>query len=303
MKKVYIILLAFVVMSCSKDVKLETPDFDVQVEKHTYKVGDTVKFNFSGRADNITFYSGRDGENYEFRKRTTVDGVIPKLSFTSLYGSGRQYDNLRVMVCTNLKEFTKEAVISEETNWEDISERATWHTAPGQTVSSGNIDLSDLLEEGKPLFIAFKHVGYTDPVYQVGTRLIQQFNVTAQLPDGTSSVVTTLLTAGWSLFDVKNSARNWALNLTGAAPDIRLIGGSVNEPEIEDWAITKPLFFNKVTPDIGKPIQYISGNVLSHYNFLGYNKPGTYNVVFVASNANVDGQKTVVRQLEITIEP
>lgn len=300
MKTIYIILLAFVIVSCSKEMKLESPDFDVWVEKNTYNVGDTVTFNFSGRAENITFYSGKDGENYEFRNRTTVEGVIPKLSFTSVYGSGTQYDNLRVMTTTDLEAYTNEAVL--EADWRDISDRAIWHTAPGQTISSGDIDLSDLLENGKPFFIAFKHVGYTD-TKPVGNRLIQKFDVTAELPDGTSSVVTTLLTADWSLFDIKNAARNWALNFSASVPDLRLVGGGADEPEIEDWAITKPLYFNTVTPDVGKPIQYISGNVLSHYNFLEYDEPGTYTVVFVASNANADGQRSVVKQLEITIKP
>lgn len=299
MERLYIILLAFVTVSCSKEMKLESPDFNVRVEKHTYKVGDTVRFNFSGQAENVTFYSGRDGENYEFRERTIVEGVIPKLSFSSVYGSGTQYDNLRVMTNTDLEAFTKEAVLAA--GWQDISDRAIWHTAPGQTISSGDIDLSDLVEDGKPFFIAFKHVGYTD-LKPVGNRLIQEFDVTAELPDGTSSVVTTLLTADWSLFDVKNETRNWALNFSASVPDLRLVGGGANEPEIEDWAITKPLYFNMVTPDIGKPIQYISGNVLSHYNFSEYDKPGTYTVVFVASNANADGQKSVVRQLEIIVE-
>lgn len=302
MKKIYIILLAFVVMSCSKDIKLESPDFDVQVEKQTYKVGDTIRFNFSGRAENVTFYSGKDGANYEFRDRTTVEGVIPKLSFTSVYGSGTQYDNLKVMTSTNLQAFTKAAVIAAD--WKPVpDDRIIWHTAPGQTVSSGSIDLSDHVEDGAPLFIAFKHVGYTSATKPIGNRLIQKFDVTAELPDGSSSVVTSLLTAGWALFDIKNATRNWALNFTASVPDLRMVGGGTNEPEIEDWAVTKPLYFNKVTPDIGKPIQYISGNVLSHYDFAEYNKPGTYNVVFVASNANADGQKSIVKQLEITIEP
>lgn len=296
-------------ISCSKEFKVEAPDFDVRVEKTTYKVGDTVRFHFSGSAENITFYSGKSGSEYEHRNRATVEGAVPKFSFATVYGSGRQWDNLRVMITTDIETLSKESI--QQAHWDDLTDKAIMQRngfpVPGNAeLFSGEIDISDYIEFEKPFYLAFKHVGYTDPVFQVGTRLIRKFNVLAGLPDGSTNEITNLQGAGWTTYDMKNPNVNWVISFGSNPPDIRLIGGAVNVPEIEDWVVTKPLVFNRLTrvaADTGKPIQYLSSNVIDHYDFLEYNEPGTYNVTFVASNANVDRQKSVVKQLQITIEP
>lgn len=307
MKYIYIVLLASTIVSCSKEMDVKAPDFDVQVEKTTYKVGDTVRFSFSGKAENITFYSGMSGANYEYRDRIKVEGAIPRLSFRSVYGSGLQFDNLRLMATTHISSLTKEGILGAQ--WTDITNRAILQRSgfpvpANAPLLSGDIDLSDLVEDGEPLYLAFKHVGYNSPTIPVGTRLITGFWATALLPDGTQSVVADLLSANWTFYDIKNPAVNWVgPNPNVAAPDLRLLGGAQNVPDIEDWAVTKALYFDKTIPDVGLPIQYIAGNSLSRYDFAGYTRPGTYKVTFVGTNVNVDAQKSVVRQLEITITP
>ena len=63
------------------------------------KKGETVTFNFSGDPDNIVFYSGEEGHNYDYRNRTTIEEkqiVSSKLSLklTASYGNNSIYDNL-----------------------------------------------------------------------------------------------------------------------------------------------------------------------------------------------------------------
>ncbi|WP_369410470.1 DUF5017 domain-containing protein, partial [Pontibacter qinzhouensis] len=40
-------LIALTLLSCDKTMEVVAPDFDVQAEKLTYKVGEPVKFNFT----------------------------------------------------------------------------------------------------------------------------------------------------------------------------------------------------------------------------------------------------------------
>ena len=59
--KLYSIVAAALLMaSCEKPtIEAEAPVFDVNTEKATYKVGETIKFMIiGGQTQNISFYSG-----------------------------------------------------------------------------------------------------------------------------------------------------------------------------------------------------------------------------------------------------
>lgn len=64
-----ILAVSAMLASCEKDLKLDPPSFDVTTISNTYHVGDTINFIFSGKADIISFYSGKPGNNYEFKDR------------------------------------------------------------------------------------------------------------------------------------------------------------------------------------------------------------------------------------------
>ena len=70
----------------------ETPvcDIEVSTERETYAVGESVVFNFSGKADNIVFYSGEPGHSLTttsgFSYRQTSTGSLTQK--TSVRPSG-----------------------------------------------------------------------------------------------------------------------------------------------------------------------------------------------------------------------
>ncbi|WP_276499481.1 DUF5017 domain-containing protein [Pontibacter litorisediminis] len=298
MKHIFIILLAaFALASCEKNLEVDAPDFDVQVEKTTYQVGEPVTFTFSGYAGNITFYSGLPGADYNFRERTEVEGGKPQIDLVTQYGGGgTQGESLRLMVTTDLQALTKEGVLAA--NWTDITDRAA--IAPDPTITpSGTIDLSDLAVSGKPLFFAFKFKGETDPDRAAGNWIVRDFNAATLLPDGSAIPVTTLQTASWQPFSITNDANAWYSRGTPIV-DLVIIGGGKNAPESEDWFVTKPLFFTKVPPDRGVPLQNIGTNALAGHTFV-YNQPGTYTVTFLGSNYSVDEHKQTVKQFEIKV--
>ncbi|PTX10511.1 uncharacterized protein DUF5017 [Pontibacter mucosus] len=298
MRYVLIILLsAFALTSCEKDLEVEAPDFDVQVEKTTYKVGEPVHFTFSGYAGNITFYSGLPGADYNFRDRTEVEGGKPQLEVVTQYGGGgTQVNSLRLMVSSDLQALTREGILAA--TWADVTDRGA--IAPNTTVTpSGTIDLSDVAVAGRPLFFAFKFEGRTDPDHAAGNWIVHGFNASTQLPDGSAIPVATLQTAGWQPFSVSNDANAWYSRGTPIV-DLVIIGGGKNAPESEDWYISKPLFFTKVPPDRGLPLQNIGTNALSGHTYV-YQVPGTYVVTFLASNTSVDDHRQVVKQFEITV--
>ncbi|MGJ1342202.1 DUF5017 domain-containing protein [Sphingobacterium spiritivorum] len=299
MKYIHQILSAVLfinLISCEKNLHVDQPDFEVRLSKMTYQVGDTVRFEFSGAPDNITFYSGLPGSDYRFRERTQVEGGIPKAKIITQYGGGgNQIETLRLMVSNDLEQYTAEGVA--QASWTDITSQVDMATN-ATIVESEYLDLSPWVDTAKPFFMAFKFVGEKDPVTTPGNWIVRELQAVTELPDGSEIPVTDRVNAGWSIIDILNPATVWTIR----AADVVIIGGGRNTDPSEDWLITKPLYFTKVPPDKGVPIQNMGSNVLSDYTYI-YTTPGTYHVTFLASNANVDDYRSVVREFEITIVP
>lgn len=283
--------------ACDMELRVDEPDFNVHLETLQYKAGDTVKFEFTGSAGNVTFYSGLPGADYTYRDRTMIEGGKPQISFNTQYGGGgTQKSSLRVEVSSDLEALTTEGILAA--TWTDITSRCT--IAPNPTVTpSGVIDVSDLVAPGKPFFLAFHFLGETSADFAAGNWIVPAFTATTLLSDGTALPVATLQNAGWKPFSVTNDANAW-FSRGNPIVDLVIIGGGKNAPASDDWFVTKPLFFTKVPPDKGVPLQNIGSNALTEYSYV-YSKPGTYTVTFLASNNTVDEHKSKIQQFEITV--
>lgn len=77
-----------------------------------------------------------------------------------------------------------------------------------------------------------------------------------------------------------------------------------NDPASEHWAVSKAITIDKVDlgPDWSAAIKGLTNPVLTEYRYT-YAKAGTYKAVFVASNGTIDDQKTVTKEISITITP
>ena len=78
---------------CTQNDILYDVDYNVTFDpSNTYLAGDPVKFNFTGEVDNILFYSGETGSEYQYRDRYTipveeVTKATLRLDVISRYGS------------------------------------------------------------------------------------------------------------------------------------------------------------------------------------------------------------------------
>lgn len=299
MKYLYIIiLLAFALASCDDKLEVDTPSFDVYLEEGTtYKVGDTVRFLFMGDADNLTFFSGAPGADYEYKNRTSVEGGIPQFQIDTQYGGGgTQTESLRILVTADLEAMDSTNIVNAD--WTDITDDVP-HAVNATRVSSGEVDLSDYVVEGKPLFIAFRFISETNPTKAAGTWIVNTLTASTLLPDGSALPIATNSTMDYSMFNFKNETEWYTRTYEGEVQAL-IIGGGANGPENDDWMVSKPLFFTKVPPDAGFAIQNAGTDKLEYYEHI-YDSPGTYNVTFIASNSSVDDFKEVKKQFTITV--
>ena len=79
MKRINLLFILLAVFcSCEHDIATKV-DFNVTLdESNVYKVGEPIRFNFTGDVDNILFYSGEAG--HEYRNRDTGTGCCRRRS-------------------------------------------------------------------------------------------------------------------------------------------------------------------------------------------------------------------------------
>jgi hypothetical protein len=298
MKPVHILFCCLFLLTNCRKLEVATPDFNVSLPATTYKVGDTLRFAFSGRADNVVFYSGEPGFNYQFRDRSSAEG-IPQLDFTSYLQNKGQLNTLKLLLSTDFNGNYDSAGIQQAT-WSDLTDKAILSTGTDNT-PSGPIDLSDYAKQNKPVYFAFRYQGYYSDVLKQPAWSVRTFNISNLTPDGKRSSIAINREIGWAAVDFKNPTVTWAVPVSGQVTINGTIANSTKE-ENDDWIVSRPFDLRSVTPDAGVSVMDLGSALIDEYTYI-YNRPGTYKVTFVAFNHSVDEHRELVREMEITITP
>ncbi|HEX6431619.1 MAG TPA: DUF5017 domain-containing protein [Niastella sp.] len=308
------ILTGLLFTACQKTLSTGDANFDVTVNTTTLHTGDTLRFGFTGNPDVISFYSGEPGKRYEYRDRTSANGV-PLLRFRTTRANGSQAGSLALLVSNNFSGIivtdTTETInrISSAT-WTDISSKASFST--GTVTSSGNIDLSDLSAQDKPVFIAFKYAGFAGTTQNKWT--IDSFAVTNMLTDGTKYVIANMnayniaytnygvstYSPGFFACKVSNNY-NWSIGSTSLVITGATSAGAATAAA-EAWMITGPIDLKKVTPDAGVPIKAVSqtaGDLIYPYI---YAAAGTYEAVFSGGKISTGESSYTTKSFTITVQ-
>lgn len=292
MKNIFLLLVVCFLLGACKKNDIGSLAFDVSTSGLTFSVMDTVAFQFTGNPDNITFYSGEPGHNFANRNRTKVAG-IPQLDFTSFIKNGTQTNSLQLLASTDFTGVYDSANVVNAT-WADITGRAVLSTGLDNT-PSGPIDLSDFVVSGKPIFLAFRYTGKAGSTQRAW--VFRSFNVINRVPDEPSFALANINNAGWLAISIKGPAK-WTI-----AADLVRFDGPTGTSTVanEDYIITKALYPDKVNPDVGVALKNMS-TYLPGYTY-HFDTPGTYKIAFVASNIHANGERSVVRELTLTITP
>lgn len=305
---------AVLLSACSKQLSKSDNTFEVTADKTTVKTGDTVRFNFSGDLDMISFYSGETGKRFNYINRGSADGT-PILRFRSLRANGSQPNSLTLFVSSDFLGIAQGDTATTigrigAASWNDITSKANLST--GTVTSSGNIDLSDLANASKPVYVAFRYTALTGSVQNKWT--IDSFSIKNVLNDGTSYVIANhngsnvaymsygvqTYSPGFVNYRVSN-IYNWIVGSTNL-----VITGADSAPwataTAEAWTIIGPVDLKKVTPDVGTVIKTVSqsmGDVRFSYR---YTMPGTYEATFHGGRVSIDENEKEAKTITITVQ-
>lgn len=316
MKKIYLLSVACLIfMSCQKEQTIELPDFEVQTTSAEVKLGEKVNFSFSGNPDFINFYSGERGNDYNFREGRIEESEV-FLSFESQIVDNRtpastQGNQISVLISNNFNGNQTIADV-EQADWTDITSqfRMAQLSENNTNIPSGKVNISPYLEEGKATYIAFKYTTKPRSTYGVAPNFnrIRSF-LLESISNGQASTLATHATAGiTSPKGLIRSATYQAGRGTLESTYINFYGNvSPSQDDVLTTAWVTTNAFNigkKVDLGIDKAvsIKTVADVMVKTYSHI-YKNPGKYRVVFVAKNANVYDEKTVLKQIDITVLP
>lgn len=286
----------FFMASCQKNYELATPDdFSVELEKASYKVGESVRFNIKGKPEHLVFWSGEAGRKYEFRSRTAVEGNSISLNFKTFAQFGLTPIDQSVIKLYVSTDFNGKYDVTnvKAATWEDLTSKVVLSSGLDQT-PSGNIDLSSFAARNKNMALALVYkTSVIKPEAQQNRWVVRSFDLKSTNQQGEETVLANMANAGWTAFNFSGPATNWSIS-SAQLLTVR------NSTELDDdWVVTRQFNPNSTTPDVGEPIKNISQK-LTEYSRV-YTKAGVYKITFVATNAGLERSATVVKEIELNI--
>jgi len=330
MKTCIVALFAFaIITSCNKDVgeiinkpKIDVEDptaskpleFNVRVDENSIlKVGQPIKFIMEGNVAMVGLYSGAVGNNYDYRDTERFYKVIPKLSFDSNKtpdnNTTPNIDCAELLYTTDFNGiYTYDNI--KNVNWIPITSRFYLQTQLQATSStyaaSGQVDLSDIFEEGKPVYFAW--LCKTKAASNRVQFRVQNFKLNGEVAEDNtlSSQLYSQAQFGFTWYENDASATQTSNRPTSTSTLLTWNGifNNMTGPYKEGYAISSPITLPQYNAGKDKPIVIVTKWVENELEQIyTYNKAGTYEVVFVASNLSSGTPGEIVKRINITIAP
>lgn len=314
MKKLYFLTAVLtLVWGCEHNL-IEDVNFYVSFDsENTYYAGEKVVFNFDGNAENIVFYSGEKGSEYQYHDRyaipaENIESAQLSLDVVSQYGKAGA---LEIWVTDKFSGLwgdnqIKDREIVKSLASTDMTD--TWtkldYTDPG---SGGTVKVNHDIAGLKDNFcIAF----HWNPLYDgkssqrtyrvngeinLGVKDMGQSKMTLQNLDFTAVMMNPERDA------YVTDKKNGSIILDDSVYSLFFKGCGASEFNyaLDGWAISRPRPLNKIENDKGMVIKNTQ-NYMDSFEYV-WNEAGTYEVVFVVTNSNYTGSSEVVKKMTINI--
>lgn len=308
---------------CTQNDILYDADYNVTLDpSNTYYAGEPVIFNFTGNIDNILFYSGEAGSEYQYRDRYTVpvdniEAAYLTLDILPQYGSVN--GGLDVYYSDTFNGLEGDDADADKTTLSSMSEDmsaagwtqiAVWdadNPEKASTPVSKTVDVSDVKEN---FTLAF----HWRPTSLQQTNVQRTYNVNGTLSvvtkdygtietDLSEFVFTTVMMNEEFSDPYINSNGNGTIRFDDSTYDIKFQGvaADVLSYDLDGWCVSVAMDFNSIPNDKGTVIKNMQ-NYLTSYSYT-FEEPGTYTVTFIGRNYNYVGLSEQVRQLTVTILP
>ena len=314
MKKLYFLTAVLTLAWGCEHKVVDDVDFHVSFDSNnTYYVGEKVVFNFDGNAENIVFYSGEKGSEYQYHDRyaipaENIESAELSLDVISQYGKAGALEIWVTDKFSGLwgdnpgddREIIKSLTDANMTeNWTKLD-----YTDPG---SGGTVKVNHNIADLKENFcIAF----HWNPVYD-GKSSQRTYRVNGEINLGVKDMGQSKMTLSNLDFTAVmmnperdayiTDKKNGSIILDDSVYSLFFKGCGATEFSyaLDGWAISRPRPLNKVENDKGMVIKNTQ-NYMDSYEYV-WNESGTYEVVFVGRNENYAASSEQIHKYTITI--
>ena len=314
MKKLYFLTAVLtLVWGCEHKV-IEDIDFYVSFNaENTYFAGEKVVFNFDGNAENIVFYSGEKGSEYQYHDRYSIpseniESAQLSLDVVSQYGKAGA---MEIWITDKFGGLWGDNQVGDReiiASLADDDMTKTWikldYTDPG---AGGTVNIEhDIVSLKDNFCIAF----HWNPIYD-GKNSQRTYRVNGEINLGVKGMGQSKMTLSNLDFTsvMMNPERdayitdkkNGSIILDDSVYSLFFKGCGATEFNyaLDGWAISRPRPLNKIENDKGMVLKNTQ-NYMDSFEYV-WNEAGTYEVVFVASNSNYAGSYEIVKKLTVNI--
>lgn len=299
--------------ACEHDI-VRVTDFNVTLDTtNTYFVGEPVIFNFEGEVDNVIFYSGETGSQYQYKDRFTVPAEDVKavnmdMSFQARYGKA---DALEVWVSKSFEGLNGEDGAADRAAIKAMYEggmqgwtKLDYQEGASTKWTEQQFDLSEYVEN---FTIAFHwcptDITATQRTYWVnGTLSLELEGTDPTMMDISELGFTTVMMNEEIEDPYHKNAGNGSIILNNpktAALIFQGVGGNALTYALDGWAISTPAPLNRVANDKAVVIKNLQ-NYMDSFEYV-WNEPGTYHVTFVGTNSDYMSETMEVKEMTVTI--
>ena len=325
MKRIQIYIILFMVLSwmssCDRN-EVGDVEFGVRLKNDItdIHVGEEVVFLFDGNVDYITFFSGEMGNNYANISRDSADLSALQLECTIAQKyTDKEYRSREVIHAYISEDFDGNYNLEniQAATWRKISGREFNRIAVPMTEKSTSEEVSSMVDMSQyketPFYVAFQYnapkrvdvptsnnsnLGQWTHAPRVDINPLSLIKTTVE-----GQVVTwnnPMLDWGFRVVYEKSMQKSNYLVEEGGLLFQPLAGKEYTDDDVIVWMISRLIKPWEIERDRGIAIKPTSA-YLSSYSHV-YTKPGTYQVTFIATNANIWDTDRAIREITLTVK-
>lgn len=290
---IYAGVLTLILGSCAE----EAPDAKLNVsiaDPANCHAGSPVCFQLNGNADNIVFYSGEPGHEYNLRDRQFADNdlMVEFVSFTDQ--NNKVIPNFQILVSNDFNGVYDADNVSAAT-WSDVTDMFTLPSVKGENTESGKVNLKQFAGANNDdlIYFAFRYFDLNGEGVK-NRWVVRSFNVEKVSPEGAATKLADIKTAGW-----QNVALSGSLNWTLPGSQL-LVAGNNTSNDKDVWAISKGFNSHISEPSTGIVLKNIATN-LDRFEYV-YEKPGNYQAVFATSSVWYNSENSSLTVVDVTVK-
>lgn len=312
-------MFALLAVACEDNKEVTPPTFDAKVDKAVVRVGERAVFNFEGDADIISFYSGEEGSDYDYKSTNRVLPAEMYMSFTIKTSSGTAgYPNPARLPIYYSTDFSGNYTIEDvkAATWVEITDLFEMPTDVEQQVPSGSVRMTDFFAESESIYLAMFYQVDTFDAAAAGGKgngrtqwNVMNFMIAGQTQND-SGILYDQASAGWQFIpeegfdgceggEYYDKCNPCDINTTrilfrsefktSVTHKMWCVSGKIDKKEDVNLGFDRPMSIKS----------YADPTMESYYHI--YNEPGTYTATFIGVNASVYGREEVIRQVDVEV--